>query len=73
MNKIPEKWFHKHDKYTDDIMDNLIKQSKCSVLVITGDKGVQVNREYIEKIKGFKKEHITSVIVQNMNHIQRGV
>lgn len=36
--KTSAKWFREHDEYTDDMMEDLIKESKCPVLAITGDK-----------------------------------
>ena len=67
--KTPAKWFREHDSYTDEIMGELMKKANCPILAITGDKDVQANPEYIEKIKNFNEDHITAILVPNMDHI----
>ena len=69
--KLPAKWIREHDEYTVDILDDLLKESGCPALVIVGDKDVQCDPQGIKKVNSFNKEHITAILISNMDHILR--
>lgn len=67
--KVPAKWFREHDSFTDEKMQDLMKNAKCPILAITGGNDVQADPKYIDIINGFNKEHIKAVVVPNVDHL----
>lgn len=69
--KTPAKWFRQHDSFTDESMQELMKNAKCPILAITGGKDVQADPKYIDIINGFNMDHIKGVVVPNIDHLMK--
>lgn len=69
--KVSAKWFREHDSFTDEKMQEFMREAKCPILAITGGKDVQADPKYIEIINGFKMNHIKAVVVENVDHMMK--
>lgn len=67
--KIAAKWMREHDSYTDEKLQDLMKNAKCKILAITGERDVQADPKYIDIINSFNMDHIKAVKVPLVNHI----
>lgn len=69
--KIPAKWFREHNRLKDEAIIQILSNSDCPVLAITGDKDVQANSDDIKRISAMKFSNVTCRIVSDMDHILR--
>lgn len=69
LQKFPAKWLRQHLSYTDDDVMNMLRNSTCPILVITGDKDVQADSKDLEKIEALNKQNIVCKVIPNMDHV----
>jgi len=69
LKKLPVKWFREHYSFSIERIMDILKQSQCPILAITGDKDVQANSEDLNRIKQLEKPNATAIVIQDMDHM----
>ncbi|WP_100403547.1 alpha/beta hydrolase [Bacillus sp. FJAT-42315] len=69
--KFPAKWLREHLSYTDEMILNLLQETDCPVLAITGEKDVQANAADLQKVEALGKDNIHCHVVKEMDHMLR--
>lgn len=69
--KQPAKWFREHFTYSDYDFINMLKNTTCPVIALTGDKDVQVNSDDLKAIVELDKDNINCIIIKDMDHLLR--
>ncbi|WP_175638076.1 alpha/beta hydrolase [Metabacillus schmidteae] len=69
LKKIPVRWFREHYSFSTEMIIDILKNSQCPIVAITGDKDVQANPANLKRIEQLEKPDATSVIIQNMDHM----
>ncbi len=67
--KMPAKWFREHFKYTNEQVLNDLKEAKCPILAVTGDRDVQADSEDLKILDKLGKDHIKTVVIKDMDHM----
>lgn len=71
LKKFPAKWMREHLQYTDEDLLNMLEETACPILAVTGDKDVQANPADLERVRALGKENIICSIIANMDHLLR--
>lgn len=71
LQKFPAKWLREHLTYTDEEVQNILQNTTCPVIAITGDKDVQADPRDLDELAAFQKHTITCSVIKNMDHVLR--
>ncbi|WP_203363582.1 alpha/beta hydrolase [Bacillus sp. REN10] len=71
LKKFPAKWLREHLSYTDDAILQLLQETACPVLAVTGEKDVQANAADLKALESLGKDNIHCHVVKDMDHMLR--